>query len=74
MTVMPTDSEIRDAIAQQVVDGIRRVTGDSGSTEMHDLSDVVDAAKFVGGNEAVKLPQAGIRIMQFKPGSAPGSC
>lgn len=67
---MPTDQEMKDAISQQVVDGVRRVTGDSGSTEMHDLSDVVEAAKFASGTEAAKSYQAGIRIMKFKPGGA----
>jgi len=65
------DQEIKDAIAQQVKDGIRRVTGDSGSTEMHDLSDQVEAARFVGSNDAVKSSGAGIRMMKFKPGGAP---
>jgi hypothetical protein len=67
---MATDQEIRDAISQQVIDGIRRVTGDSGSTEMQNLGDSVEAAKFVGSNDAVRSKQAGIRIMAFKPGGA----
>ena len=67
---MATDQEIKDAVSQQVVDGIRRVTGDSGSTEMHDLGDVVDAAKFVSSGNAAKSSQAGIRLMRFKPGGA----
>jgi len=66
---MPTN-EVKDAITQQTIDGVRRVTGDSGSTEMHNLKDQVEAARYLAGNEAAASKNAGIRIMKFKPGGA----
>jgi hypothetical protein len=70
---MATSSEIKDAIAEQAKDGIRRVTGDSGSTEMHNPSDLVGAARFSVATDAVMNRQrAGIRIMKFQPGGAGG--
>jgi len=68
---MATPEDIKDSIAQQVADGVRRVTGDTGSTEMHDLTEQIEAAKFVGSSEAIARPQAGIRLMKFRPGGAP---
>jgi len=61
-----------DSIRQQAIDGILKVTGDDGSTEMLRPSDQIAAARFAAAQAGVGGKRLGIRIMKVRNGNALG--
>lgn len=68
---MATQEQI-DAILENIASGIRRVTSDSGSTEMQSISDQIAALKQLMGLNAAKSKNLGIRIKQVDLGDSLG--
>lgn len=67
---MPTSDDIKDAIAQSAVDGIKRVRGDEGEVEQLSIDDQIKAAKFVSQGTAASNPSRGIRFSKIVPPGA----
>ena len=61
-----------DRMRENIASGIRRVTSDSGSTEMHSLAQQLDALKSLSGDAAAKSSKLGIRILRVRSGDALG--
>jgi len=62
---------INAAIAQAATQP-KKVSGDSGSVENHDIGDLVQAAKHVASQAAVTTPTLGLTLRQVQPPSALG--
>lgn len=67
---MADASTIVDAIVSDAA-GPLKVTGDVGSVEQYPLTDKIEAARFVAGQNAVNGPNRGIRFNKIIP---PGAC
>lgn len=50
--------------------GPKRVQGDTGSVEQHDLQDQIEADRYLASKEAAKKPGHGLRPIQFVPPGA----
>lgn len=59
-------------IRENIASGIRKVTSDSGSTEMHPLSQQLAALNALAAEEASKSRTLGIRMMKIRHGDALG--
>ena len=66
------DTRVNDAIRQQAIDGIKRVTGDDGSTEMQSGRDQIALARYACSQAASASRSLGIRIMKVRTGDALG--
>tara|TARA_R110002020_G_scaffold300410_2_gene516048 strand:- start:140 stop:352 length:213 start_codon:yes stop_codon:yes gene_type:complete len=66
------DASVTAAIKQQALDGIRRVSGDDGSTEMMKPSEQLLAARASCAQDAVIDKKLGIRMMKIRTGNALG--
>lgn len=62
-----------DKVRENIASGIRRVTSDSGSTEMQSIDDQIKALQVLGAEEAAKSSKLGIRIMRVRPGDSLGN-
>ena len=68
---MATQEQI-DQILENLASGIRRVTSDSGSTEMQSLSDQIAALKQLLSINASKSKNLGIRVKKVDLGNSLG--
>lgn len=60
-------SDINNAIIENA-QGPKKVTGDAGSVEQHDLKDQIEAAKFTQAQKAIAQPGLGIKMLKIQPG------
>lgn len=65
---MPDDSTITDAIRENAA-GPKRAQGDSGSVEQHDLTDQIEADRYLSSKEAAKKG-LGVRMTKVVPPGA----
>ena len=61
--------EITDAISSNAT-GPQKVTGDSGSVEMHPLDKQIEAAKFLQNQDAGSRKKLGLRFRKLVPPGA----
>lgn len=62
------DETIEDAIEQAAIDGIKRVTGDQGSTELMSMEERIAAAKYINSKKvAASGGFGGVKFVQFVP-------
>jgi hypothetical protein len=64
-------------MADEVIDAIResaqgpaKASGDSGSVEQHNLSDQIEAAKFLGSKDAASSTNRGLKFNKLVPPGA----
>ena len=58
-------------IEQAIIDNAsqpKKVTGDAGSVENHNLKDQIEAAKFEAAKKAGKAASFGIKMLKIQPG------
>lgn len=55
---------------QEVADGPNRVKGDAGEVESHDLKDLVEAARYLDGQQASRQKTRGLRFTKLVPPGA----
>jgi hypothetical protein len=65
-------AEVNTAIELNVTDGIKKVTGDDGSTEMFTPEEQLAGAGRIASQAAVKGKNLGIRMMKVRNGNALG--
>lgn len=63
---MPTQEEINDAIAENLI-GPKQVQGDEGTVTQHDLDDQIKAAKHLAANTAAAKNHRGLRFTKLIP-------
>ena len=67
---MPTDEELDAAVADAILNP-KRVKGDQGEVEEHNMKDLIAARKFIAEQKA-SASGRGFTIRGFTPGSAVG--
>lgn len=60
------EDAISDAIEESAVNGIKKVTGDTGSTEMHSIEDQIAADRYVSAKRAARRG-LGVRLTKLIP-------
>lgn len=61
--------ELKDKILEDA-QSPKRVRGDSGEVEQHDLKDLVEADRYLAGKNALKKKPFGLRFAQLVPPGA----
>ncbi len=59
--------KVEDTIKENALSGIKKVSGDQGSTEMHPLPDQIEADRYLKSQKAGRRGFGGIRLVQFIP-------
>lgn len=70
---MSTPDEAAEAAADALsaaISGPRRVRGEGGEVEQHDLDQLIEAEKYQRSKCAATGPRRGLRITQLKPPGA----
>lgn len=62
-----SESAINNAITENAT-GPKKVSGDAGSVEQHDLKDQIEAEKFTQAQKAMAQPGLGIKLLKIQPG------
>lgn len=62
-----SESVIEDAIVESAT-GPKKVSGDAGAVEQHDLSDLIEAERFTRAKQAMAKPGLGIKLLKIQPG------
>ena len=60
-------SDIENALIENAK-GPKKVSGDAGSVEQHDLKDQIEAEKFTQAQKAIAQPGLGIKLVKLQPG------
>jgi hypothetical protein len=60
-------SDIENAIIENAQNP-KKVSGDAGSVEQHDLKDQIEAEKFTQARKAAAGPGLGIKFVKIQPG------
>ena len=61
-------AEDLDNSIEQNATGPKKASGDSGSIEQHDLSDQIEADKYLESKKASRSKGLGIKLVKLSPG------
>lgn len=70
---MPHMAYDLDKTRENIASGIRRVTSDSGSTELQPLKEQLQGLRALAAEEAARGKRLGIRMVKIRPGDALGN-